>query len=222
MDAARARASEARARMVADQLRKRDIRDERVLSAMTAVERDAFVPERDRDAAYTDSPLPIGGGQTISQPYIVARMTELLAVGTGDRVLDVGTGSGYQAAVLAELGCLVTSIERDPDLALAAMDHLVAAGYGDRVIVRVGDGSLGAPDEAPWDGIVVAAGAPAIPEPLREQLGEGRRLVIPVGGLREQSLMVVERHGDEWTEQSDGPCVFVPLVGAEGWTASAL
>jgi protein-L-isoaspartate(D-aspartate) O-methyltransferase len=222
MDAARARASEARARMVADQLRKRDIRDERVLSAMTAVERDAFVPERDRDAAYTDSPLPIGGGQTISQPYIVARMTELLAVGTGDRVLDVGTGSGYQAAVLAELGCLVTSIERDPDLALAAMDHLVAAGYGDRVIVRVGDGSLGAPDEAPWDGIVVAAGAPAIPDPLREQLGEGRRLVIPVGGLREQSLMVVERHGDEWTEQSDGPCVFVPLVGAEGWTASSL
>ncbi|HEY6570024.1 MAG TPA: protein-L-isoaspartate(D-aspartate) O-methyltransferase [Candidatus Limnocylindrales bacterium] len=222
MDAARARASEARARMVADQLRKRDIRDERVLSAMTAVERDAFVPERDRDAAYTDSPLPIGGGQTISQPYIVARMTELLAVESGDRVLDVGTGSGYQAAVLAELGCLVTSIERDPDLALAAMDHLVAAGYGDRVIVRVGDGSLGAPDEAPWDGIVVAAGAPAIPEPLREQLGEGRRLVIPVGGLREQSLMVVERHGDEWTEQSDGPCVFVPLVGAEGWTASAL
>jgi protein-L-isoaspartate(D-aspartate) O-methyltransferase len=222
MDAARARASEARARMVADQLRKRDIRDERVLSAMTAVERDAFVPERDRDAAYTDSPLPIGGGQTISQPYIVARMTELLAVGTGDRVLDVGTGSGYQAAVLAELGCLVTSIERDPDLALAAMDHLVAAGYGDRVIVRVGDGSLGVPDEAPWDGIVVAAGAPAIPDSLREQLRDGRRLVIPVGGLREQSLMVVERHGDEWTEQSDGPCVFVPLVGAEGWTASSL
>ena len=220
MDPARARASEARARMVADQLRRRDIRDERVLAAMTAVERDAFVPERDRDAAYTDSPLPIGGGQTISQPYIVARMTELLAVGSGDRVLDVGTGSGYQAAILAELGCLVTSIERDPDLALAAMDHLVAAGYGDRVIVRVGDGSLGAPDEAPWDGIVVAAGAPAIPDPLREQLGDGRRLVIPVGGLREQSLMVVERHGDEWTERSDGPCVFVPLVGAEGWTAS--
>ena len=128
MDPARARASEARARMVADQLRKRDIRDERVLAAMTAVERDAFVPERDRDAAYTDSPLPIGGGQTISQPYIVARMTELLAVGSGDRVLDVGTGSGYQAAVLAELGCLVTSIERDPELALAAMDHLVRRG----------------------------------------------------------------------------------------------
>lgn len=222
MDPARARASEARARMVSDQLRKRDIRDERVLAAMTSVERDAFVPLRDRDAAYTDSPLPIGGGQTISQPYIVARMTELLAVGSGDRVLDVGTGSGYQAAVLAELGCLVTSIERDPDLALAAMDHLVAAGYGDRVIVRVGDGSLGAPDEAPWDGIVVAAGAPAVPDPLREQLGDGRRLVIPVGGLREQSLMVIERHGDDWTERSDGPCVFVPLVGAEGWTASTL
>ena len=220
MDAARARASEARARMVADQLRKRDIRDERVLAAMTTVERDTFVPERDREAAYADSPLPIGGGQTISQPYIVARMTELLAVGTGDRVLDVGTGSGYQAAVLAELGCLVTSMERDPDLALVAMERLGSAGYGDRVIVRVGDGSLGVPGDAPWDGILVAAGAPAIPDPLREQLGDGRRLVIPVGGLREQSLMVIERHGNEWTEWSDGPCVFVPLVGAEGWASS--
>ena len=108
-------------------------------------------------------------------------MTELLAVGPGDHVLDVGTGSGYQAAVLAEIGCLVTSIERDPDLALEAMDRLQATGYGDRVVVRVGDGSLGAPDGAPWDGILVAAGAPSIPDPLREQLGDGRRLVIPVG-----------------------------------------
>ena len=221
MDEDRGRASEARARMVADQLRGRDIRDERVLAAMTAVPRDAFVPERERSAAYTDGPLPIGGGQTISQPYIVARMTELLAVGPGERVLDVGTGSGYQAAVLAELGCLVTSIERDPDLALEAMDRLTGLGYGDRVLVRVGDGSLGAPDGAPWDGILVAAAAPAVPDPLREQLGEGRRLVIPVGGLREQRLLVVERHGDEWREQSDGPCVFVPLVGAAGWDSSA-
>ncbi len=220
MDEARARASEARARMVADQLRRRDIRDERVLAAMGAVEREAFVPEDERGAAYTDGPLPIGGGQTISQPYIVARMTELLAVDAGDRVLDVGTGSGYQAAILAELGCLVTSMERDPDLAIEAMDRLAAAGYDDRVTVRVGDGSLGDPDGAPWDGILVAAAAPSIPGPLREQLGDGRRLVVPVGGPREQRLMVVERHGDEWTERSDGPCVFVPLVGAAGWAPS--
>ena len=144
MDEARGRASEARARMVADQLKRRGIRDDRVLAAMATVPRDAFVPEGERKAAYTDGPLPIGGGQTISQPYIVARMTELLAVGPGDHVLDVGTGSGYQAAVLAEIGCLVTSIERDPDLALEAMDRLQATGYGDRVVVRVGDGSLGA------------------------------------------------------------------------------
>ena len=220
MDAARARASEARARMVADQLRRRDIRDERVLAAMGEVERDAFVPEAERGAAYTDGPLPIGGGQTISQPYIVARMTELLAVGPGDRVLDIGTGSGYQAAVLAAMGCLVTSIERDPDLALTAMDRLSDAGYGDRVLVTVGDGSLGAPAGAPWDGIVVAAAAPSIPDPLREQLGEGRRLIIPVGGLREQLLMIVERHGNDWIERSDGPCVFVPLVGEAGWASS--
>ncbi len=206
--------------MVADQLRGRDIRDERVLAAMSAVPRDAFVPERERRSAYADGPLPIGGGQTISQPYIVARMTELLAVGPGERVLDVGTGSGYQAAVLAEIGCLVTSIERDPGLALEAMDRLTGLGYGDRVLVSVGDGSLGAPDGAPWDGILVAAAAPAVPDPLREQLGEGRRLVIPVGGLREQRLLVVERHGDEWLERSDGPCVFVPLVGAAGWDSA--
>src|SRR5262245_20190698 len=221
MDRAGDRASEARTRMVADQLRGRGIHDERVLAAMTAVPRDAFVPERERSSAYADGPLPIGGGQTISQPYIVARMTELLAAGPGDRVLDVGTGSGYQAAVLAELGCLVTSIERDPELALGAMDRLGDLGYADRVVVTVGDGSLGAPAGAPWDGIVVAAAAPSVPDPLREQLADGRRLVIPVGGLREQRLLVVERHGDEWLERSDGPCVFVPLVGAAGWDAAA-
>ena len=188
---------------------------------MAEVEREAFVPERERSDAYADGPLPIGGGQTISQPYIVARMTELLAVGPGDRVLDIGTGSGYQAAVLAALGCVVTSIERDPELALARHGPPGRAGYGDRVHVSVGDGSLGAPAGAPWDGIVVAAAAPSIPDPLREQLGDGRRLVIPVGGLREQQLLVVERRGSEWLERSDGPCVFVPLVGAAGWPPSA-
>ncbi len=217
MSSSRARASDARARMVADQLVGRDIRDPHVLEAMAAVPRDAFVDEASRDQAYEDHPLPIGAGQTISQPYIVARMTELLAVGPRDRVLDVGTGSGYQAAILAELGCLVTSIDREAGLADAARRLLATLGFGDRVTVTTGDGSLGFPDGAPWDGILVAAGAPAIPESLRTQLAEGRRLVIPVGSRREQRLLVVERHGDEWSERSEGACVFVPLVGTAGW-----
>ncbi len=203
--------------MVAAQLRARDIHDERVLAAMAAVPREAFVPDHERAAAYADNPLPIGRGQTISQPYIVARMTELLGASTGDRVLEVGTGSGYQAAVLAELGCRVISIERDAELAASARTRLVALGYGSRVDVRVGDGSLGVLEEAPWDGIVVAAGAPGIPTTLREQLRDGRRLVIPVGSRYEQELMVVERRGSEWIERSDGRCVFVPLVGEGGW-----
>jgi protein-L-isoaspartate(D-aspartate) O-methyltransferase len=219
MDDTRARRKDARARMVAAQLRGRDIRDSGVLAAMGAVPREAFVGKRLGNQAYEDHPLPIGAGQTISQPYIVARMTELLAVSPGDRVLDVGTGSGYQAAVLAELGCLVTSIEREPALAREAVHRLAELGYGDRVTVVVGDGTLGWPGDAPWDGIVVGAAAPAVPEPLRLQLGEGRRLVIPVGARGEQQLLVIERHGTEWTERSDGPCVFVPLVGEAGWRA---
>ena len=203
--------------MVADQLLGRDIRDERVIKAMDTVPREAFVPERERDAAYLDRPLPIGGGQTISQPYMVARMVELLRVGRDDRVLEVGTGSGYAAAVLAELGCRVTTIERDPALADAARGRLASLGYANRVDVRTGDGSLGLGDEAPWDGIVVAAAAPEVPPALREQLGDGRRLVIPVGTRRQQQLIVVERHGDEWRETSDGACVFVPLIGGGGW-----
>ena len=217
MDEARARASGARARMVADQLLARDIRDPRVIATMDIVPREAFVAPGAHGQAYADHPLPIGAGQTISQPYIVARMTELLAVGRGDRVLDVGTGSGYQAAVLAELGCLVTSVEREPSLAAGARARLEALGYGDRVTVTTGDGTLGMADGAPWDGILVAAAAPEVPEALRDQLGDGRRLVIPVGSRREQQLLVVERHGREWLERSDGACVFVPLIGAEGW-----
>ncbi len=211
------RTSDARARMVEAQLRARDIKDPRVLAAMAAVPREAFVPDRERAAAYQDGPLPIGAGQTISQPYMVARMTELIHVAPGERVLDIGTGSGYQAAILAELGCRVTSIEREPDLAAGAAARLAQLGYADRVEVRTGDGTLGAPDLAPLDGIVVAAAAPAIPDTLREQLGDGRRMVIPVGTRREQQLIVVERHGDEWREWSDGACVFVPLIGEAGW-----
>ena len=217
MDEARGRTSEARARMVADQLLARDIRDERVLAAMDTVPRELFVPADERDLAYRDGPLPIGAGQTISQPYIVARMAELLRVGRGDRVLEVGTGSGYAAAVLAELGCRVVTVERDPGLAGDARRRLADLGYADRVDVRTGDGSLGLAGEAPWDGIVVAAAAPAVPAALREQLGDGRRLVIPVGSRREQQLLVIERHGDEWVEHSDGACVFVPLLGGGGW-----
>jgi protein-L-isoaspartate(D-aspartate) O-methyltransferase len=213
-------ADEQRARMVARQLRTRGIRDERVLQVMGEIPRELFVPEDRRRLAYADEALPIASGQTISQPYIVARMTELLAVAPGERVLEVGTGSGYQAAILAELGCRVTTIECEAGLAAAARERLEGLGYKrDRIDVRTGDGTQGLPDEAPWDGILVAAAAPEIPDPLREQLGEGRRLVIPVGSRQEQQLLVVERHGTEWREWSDGPCVFVPLIGEAGWEA---
>jgi protein-L-isoaspartate(D-aspartate) O-methyltransferase len=205
--------------MVQAQLRDRGIKDPRVLAAMAAVPREAFVPEQERRAAYQDGPLPIGAGQTISQPYMVARMTELLRLTGGERVLDIGTGSGYQAAVLAVLGCTITSIEREAGLAQSAAERLAALGFGDRVEVRVGDGTHGAPDGAPWDGIVVAAAAPSIPDALREQLADGRRMVIPIGSRREQNLIVVERHGAEWREWSDGPCVFVPLIGEAGWAS---
>src|SRR4051794_11404091 len=192
--------------MVAEQLGGRGIKDHRILAAMEAVPRDAFVQEPDRTEAYADRPLPIGAGQTISQPYIVARMTELLAVRPGDRILDVGTGSGYQAAILAELGCRVTSIDRDAGLAEEARHRLERLGYGDKVTVIVGDGSLGDPALAPWHGIVVAAGAPAVPPSLRAQLADGGRLVIPVGGRRDQELLVIQRRGDGFMQHSDGAC----------------
>ena len=204
--------------MVERQLRGRGIADERVLAAILAVPREAFVPEHIRRAAHADEALPIEAGQTISQPFIVARMTELLRVEPGDRVLDIGTGSGYQAAVLAELGCLVVSIERITELAVSAGERLRALGYGDRVEVRVGDGSLGDPAGAPWRGILVAAAAPAVPAALRDQLDPGGgRLVLPVGSVDRQELIVVERQGDEWRETSDGPVMFVPLIGEAGF-----
>ena len=211
-------AARARAAMVADQLRRRGIADARVLAAMAALPRERFVPEGAAAQAYDDRALPIDAGQTISQPYVVARMTELLEIEPGDRILEIGTGSGYQAAVLARLGAAVRSYERWPELAAGARDHLAAAGV-EGVEIVVADGSAGDAAGAPWDGIVVTAGAPAIPDPLREQLAVGARLVIPIGPRRVQQLTVVERRAPtEWREWSDGPVVFVPLVGEAGWT----
>jgi protein-L-isoaspartate(D-aspartate) O-methyltransferase len=206
--------------MVEKQLERRGILDARVLQAMASVPREAFVPGVPSSVAYDDRALPIDAGQTISQPYMVARMTELLAIEPGNRILEIGTGSGYQAAVLARLGARVTSIERHADLSEAAGERLSAnavEGVGS-VDLRVGDGSRGEPDGAPWDGIVVTAAAPSIPHDLREQLAVGARLVIPVGSRDRQELIVIERRGpNDWQEWSDGAVVFVPLVGEAGW-----
>jgi protein-L-isoaspartate(D-aspartate) O-methyltransferase len=212
------RSAEARIRMVERQLRGRGIADERVLAAMSAVPREVFLDPEQRSLAYADEALPIASGQTISQPYIVARMTELLGVGPGDRVLEIGTGSGYQAAVLAAMGCRVTTIERHETLAAAARERVVELGYGSVVEIRVGDGSVGAADGAPWRSILVTAAAPAIPVALREQLDPvGGRLVLPVGPRDRQDLIVVTRNGDEWVERNDGPVAFVPLIGEGGF-----
>src|ERR671924_421049 len=177
------RAPPDRDRMVARQLRRRDIRDERVLAAMARVPRELFVPPELRDRAYEDAALPIGAGHTISQPYMVAAICQALALRGDERVLDVGTGSGYQAAVLAELADEVHTIERVPELAEKARANLAAAGY-DRVQVHVGDGTLGLPERAPFDAIAVAAAAPGFPQTLYEQLNPRGRLVVPVGGQR--------------------------------------
>jgi len=215
--------------MVETQLRARGIRDPRVLAAMGSVPREAFVPAGLEVLAYSDEALPIEQEQTISQPLMVALMTELLAPGPGERVLEVGTGSGYQAA------------ERLAELATTARARLARLGYGDRVEVRVGDGSaarLGAaagpssaegrgsatvpggaagPDDAPWPLILVAAAAPRVPEALTDQLADGGRLVIPVGRRYEQELVLVERQGATLRTTNHGACVFVPLLGEGGW-----
>jgi protein-L-isoaspartate(D-aspartate) O-methyltransferase len=202
--------------MVERQLRGRDITDERVLAAMERVPRELFVPEDLRDRAFDDAALPIGAGQTISQPYMVARISEELGLDGDERVLDVGTGSGYQAAVLAELADEVHTIERIAELAEHARSNLAAAGY-DNVTVHVGDGSRGLPDVAPFEAIAVAAAAPSFPQTLYDQLTTGGRLVVPVGGRRGQRLEVIVRSPEGPAVVRSVPCRFVPLVGEEGF-----
>jgi protein-L-isoaspartate(D-aspartate) O-methyltransferase len=205
--------------MVHEQLAQRGIRDGRVLAAMAAVPRHAFVPPEARARAYDDTPLPIGGGQTISQPYLVAYMLEALHLGGSERVLEVGTGSGYGAAVLARLAGQVFSIERDADLGARAGERLAALELAN-VEVVIGDGSQGLPDEAPFDAIVVTAAAPEVPPPLRLQLADGGRLVLPVGDVLGQTLVRVTRLGERWQHEALAPVLFVPLRGLYGWEES--
>ncbi len=204
--------AEERRQMVSRQIEARDVRDPRVLRAMRNVPRHLFVPESQRRHAYEDRPLPIGHRQTISQPYIVALMTELAAVKPDDRVLEIGTGSGYQAAVLAEMGVRVFSIEIVEPLAKRAKKTLDALGYGKRVEVRHGDGYAGWPAHAPFDAVVVTAAPPKIPEPLKQQLKVGGRLVIPVGDYF-QKLVVVTRTEKGFRKRSVAPVRFVPMTG---------
>ena len=202
--------------MVEQQLRGRDVVDERVLAAMDSVPRELFVPERLRRRAYEDAALPIGEGQTISQPYMVARIAEALALTGDEHVLDVGTGSGYQAAVLAELADEVDTIERIPALAEQARNNLNAAGY-ERVRVHVGDGSQGLAERAPFSAIAVAAAAPELPQTLYEQLELRGRLVVPVGRRGVQQLQVIVRSPEGPAVLRSVPCRFVPLLGEEGF-----
>ena len=205
-----------RDRMVEEQLASRGVTDPRVLAAVRRVPRHRFVQEALRDRAYGDHPLPIGEEQTISQPFIVGLMSSLLELTGREKVLEVGTGSGYQTAVLAQLARRVCSIERLPRLAERARATLETLGY-DNVWVRVGNGTLGWPDEAPFDRIIVTAGGPGVPPPLVQQLAEGGRMVLPVGGADNQVLTIVENSGGEIRQRTHSECKFVKLVGKYAW-----
>ena len=208
---------EAKAReMVEIQLRRRGIRDERVLEAMAVVPRHEFVPAELVDAAYDDRPLPIGERETISQPYIVAVISQAAGVTTGDNVLEIGAGSGYQAAVLAQLGVTVWTIEINPRLAGEARERLRRLNYG-RVEVIAGDGSEGVADHAPYNAIIVSAGTPSVSPKLLDQLAEGGRMVVPVGNRQHQELLLICRKDGQFTIEYLDPCQFVPLVGKGGW-----
>jgi protein-L-isoaspartate(D-aspartate) O-methyltransferase len=207
----------ARERMVLEQIVARHAFSARVLDALREVPRHLFVSARQQRDAYDDRPLPIGEGQTISQPYMVALMTETLAPGADDRVLEIGTGSGYQTAILCRLAREVISIERHPRLAAGARAILTELGITN-VQITVADGTEGDPAAAPFGRILVTAGAPAVPDTLRRQLADGGRLVIPVGPSSIQHLTVINRQGETWTEQQGEACVFVPLIGCHGWS----
>jgi protein-L-isoaspartate(D-aspartate) O-methyltransferase len=204
--------------MVETQIAARGVHDPLVLQAMRDVPRHWFVPEALRDGAYADRPLPIGEGQTISQPYMVAIMTATLAPGPGDRVLEIGTGSGYQTAILSRLAATVVSLERHAPLAARAREVLASLG-ATNVAIHVADGSEGFPEGAPFERILVTAGAPAIPRALMDELADGGRLVIPVGPPALQRLMIVDRRDDQFDHREGEACVFVPLVGLHAWPA---
>lgn len=208
--------AEQRQHMVRDQLQARGIRAARVLAACASVPRHCFVPPQYPDWAYADSPLGIGCGQTISQPYMVAVMSEALALRGVECVLDIGTGSGYQAAILAQLAATVHTVEIIPELSARARQTFESLGLTN-ITTHLGDGSLGWAACAPYAGIMVAAAAPAVPQPLLEQLDEGGRLVIPVGERRQQTVQVWQRLGRQFHQQVLLPALFVPLRGAHGW-----
>lgn len=205
-----------RSRMVERQIRSRGITNPRVIMAMRKIPRHLFIPSPYDRSAYDDAPLPIGNGQTISQPYIVALMTELLGPRPGDRVLEIGAGSGYQAAILSMLVQHVTTIERIPAVADLARANLAELGFNN-VSVIVGDGTQGYPDGAPYDGIMITAATPEIPQPVIDQLADGGRLVAPVGGREIQELITLARKGDTMDRSSHGGVRFVPLIGEFGW-----
>lgn len=206
-----------RLRMIDSQLRARGISDERVLQAMAKIPRHTFVEEGLFHRAYSDNPLPIGERQTISQPYMVALMTEALMLEGHEKVLEIGTGSGYQTAILAELAEKVLSVERIAVLASQAQKRLDALNYIN-ILIRVGDGTYGWSEEAPFDGIIVTAGSPDVPAPLKKQLAPGGRLIVPVGSRHIQTLLRVTRiSADDYEEEDLGGCRFVDLIGEYGW-----
>jgi len=208
-----------RERMVAHQLESRGIRDPRILEAFRRVPRHEFVPADLVSKAYTDNPLPIGERQTISQPFMVAVMTQLAEIEPGQKVLELGTGSGYQTAIIAELGAVVYSVERIPELQHSAAERLARLGYSD-VQLMVANGTLGWPEHAPYDAIIVTAGAPDVPQPLLDQLAVGGRLVIPVEEDLAQVLLVVRRTPEGFEYRRGERCTFVPLIGEHGWKNS--
>lgn len=204
-----------RKKMVEFQLKSRGIKSKKVINAFLKVPREKFVPSAQIEYAYDDGPLPIGEGQTISQPYIVALMTEMLNLAGGEKVLEIGTGSGYQSAILVEIGCKIFSVERFSSLAERAQKILEDIGY--YINIKIGDGTLGWEENAPYDGIIVTAAGPRIPSSLISQLKENGKLVMPVGDFYSQELMLVTKREGKLVKENFGGCQFVPLKGKEGW-----